>query len=102
MLIDRFNVYLTVVEKMLTDHPDVQEAGMTRIPHRDKDGKEVLLACVVLPPGNSVSEEDLIDFQRLKLATYKVARRMVFLAELPKTGLGKTLRRELAQAARHS
>ncbi|HJO34260.1 MAG TPA: hypothetical protein QGI62_09080 [Anaerolineales bacterium] len=98
-LIGGFNVYPTAVEKVLADHPDVQEVGVTRIPHQEKEGQEALLACVVLQPGQSVSVEDLIEFQSQKLAPHEIARRIAFLDELPKTAVGKTLRRDLAQAA---
>ncbi len=99
VLIGGLNVYPTAVEKVLADHPDVQEVGVTGIPHPEKEGQEALLACVVLQPEKSVSVEDLIEFQSQKLAPYELARRIVFLPELPKTAVGKTLRRDLAQAA---
>ncbi len=98
-LIGGFNVYPTAVEKVIADHPDVQEVGVTRIPHPEKEGQEALLACVVLHPDQSVSVEDLIEFQSQKLAPHEIARRIVFLDEIPKTAVGKTLRRDLAQAA---
>ncbi len=98
-LIGGFNVYPTAVEKVLADHPDVQEVGVTRIPHPEKEGQEALLACVVLHPDQSVSVEDLIEFQSQKVAPHEIARRVAFLDELPKTAVGKTLRRDLAQTA---
>lgn len=98
-LIGGFNVYPNAVEKVLADHPDVLEAGVAAIPHPEKEGQETLLACVVRKPDSNVSAEELIKFQSTKLAPYEIARRVVFVKELPKTTVGKVLRRELAKLA---
>ncbi|MFQ5408312.1 MAG: AMP-binding protein [Anaerolineales bacterium] len=96
-LIGGFNVYPNAVEKIIADHPAVQEVGVAAVPHPEKEGQETLLACVVLEEGQQVTAEDLIEFQGDKLAQYEVARRIVFVDELPKTAVGKVLRRELAR-----
>lgn len=101
-LIGGFNVYPTVIEKTLAEHPAVMEVGVAAIPHPEKEGQEALLACIVVRPGheaNDALKKDLIEFQSKKLAQYEVARRIVFVPELPKTAVGKTLRRELAKLA---
>jgi len=94
-LIGGFNVYPTVVEDVIKSHPAVLEVGVAAVPHPTKEGQEALKAWVVLKPDGKVTEEELIKHCGTKLAPYEVPRRIVFIAELPKTAIGKTLRREL-------
>ncbi|MFQ3645878.1 MAG: long-chain fatty acid--CoA ligase [Anaerolineae bacterium] len=96
-LIGGFNVYPTEVEDALKSHPAVLEVGVAAIPNPNKEGMESLKAWVVRQPGSTVTEQELIDHCAKKLAPYAVPRRISFIAELPKTNIGKTLRRELVQ-----
>jgi long-chain acyl-CoA synthetase len=96
-LIGGFNVYPNNVEKVLKDHPAILEVGVAAIPHPEKEGEEALKAWVVLKPDTQVTEEQLIEHCSKYLAGYEVPRRYAFIAELPKTMVGKTLRRELIQ-----
>ena len=96
-LIGGFNVYPNAIEKVISDHPAVQEVGVTAVPHPEKEGQEALLACVVLENGATLTAEELIEFQGKMLAQYEIARRILFVDELPKTAIGKVLRRELAK-----
>lgn len=96
-LIGGFNVYPNNVEKVLKDHPAVLEVGVAAIPHPDHEGQEALKAWIVLKAGVTVSESELIDHCSKVLAPYEVPRRYSFIDELPKTMVGKTLRRELVQ-----
>jgi long-chain acyl-CoA synthetase len=98
-LIGGYNVYPNNVEKILKDHPAVLEVGVAAIPHPDPErvGQEALKAWVVLQPGTSVAEQELIDFAAKSLPPYSVPRRIAFIAELPKSAVGKTLRRELVR-----
>jgi acyl-CoA synthetase (AMP-forming)/AMP-acid ligase II len=52
-------------------------------------------AAVVAVPGISLTEDDVVSFARTKLASYKIPRSVSFLAELPKTGSGKLLKKDL-------
>jgi long-chain acyl-CoA synthetase len=94
-LIGGFNVYPANVEEVLKSHPAVFEVGVAAIPHPEKEGQEALKAWVVLHPGAQATADELIEFCSRKLAAYEVPRRISFIAELPKTTVGKTLRREL-------
>ena len=98
-IIGGFNVYPTAVEKVLASHPAVQDVGVTSIPHPEKAGEEALLACVVLASDQAVDKEALVEFQTRELAPYEIARRISIVTELPRTAVGKILRRELAEAA---
>lgn len=96
-LIGGFNVYPNAVEKVLSEHPAVLEVGVAAIPHPEKVGQESLKAWIVLRPGMTCAEQELIAHCEAKLARYEVPTRFAFINELPKTTVGKTLRRELVQ-----
>jgi long-chain acyl-CoA synthetase len=98
-LIGGFNVYPRNVEDVLAGHPAVLEVGVAAIPHPnpEKDGQEALKAWVVVKPGEQVSAEDLVKFASTELARYEIPSRFEFVAELPKTSVGKILRRELVR-----
>ncbi len=97
VLVGGFNVYPNNVEKVLMEHEAVAEVGVAGIPHPDpeKAGQETLKAWVVLAPDKKVTSEELIEHCRATLAPYEIPRRFEFVPELPKTTVGKILRREL-------
>ena len=94
-LIGGFNVYPNAVEKAIKDHPAVLEVGVAAIPHPEKVGQEALKAWVVLKPDMNATEAELVKHCEGKLAQYEIPRRFGFIDELPKSAVGKTLRREL-------
>ena len=94
-LIGGFNVYPTAVENAISAHSAVLEVGVAAIPHPERTGQQALKAWIVLKPGQSASAEDVIAFLDEKLAPYEIPRRIAFIDELPKSDIGKTLRREL-------
>ena len=96
-LIGGFNVYPTAVENAISSHPAVLEVGVAAIPHPEKPGQESIKAWIVLKPGQEASAEDVIGYLENKLAQYEIPRRIAFIEELPKTEVGKTLRRELVR-----
>lgn len=97
VLIGGFNVYPRVVEDILNEHPAVLEAGVAGVPHPDPDkiGQETLKAWVVVKEGQTLTEKELIDFAGQRLARYEVPTRIEIVKELPRTTVGKVLRREL-------
>lgn len=96
-LIGGFNVYPTTVENAISAHEAVLEVGVAAIPHPERVGQEALKAWIVRKPGAQLTSEQVIEFLGDKLAPYEIPRRIAFIDELPKTAIGKTLRRELAQ-----
>jgi len=80
---------------VLMDHPAVAQCLAFAIPH-EKLGEEVG-AAVVLREGGQATEHELRDFVALRLAQFKVPRKIVFLAEIPKGATGKLQRIGLAQ-----
>jgi long-chain acyl-CoA synthetase len=90
------NVYSGEVEAVIYAHPAVREAAVFGIP--DPKWGEVVMACVVLKPGSTLTVDDLIAFCRQSLASYKIPRRVEFSdKELPKSGSGKILKRLLRE-----
>lgn len=96
-LIGGYNVYPTTVENAIASHSAVLEVGVAAIPHPEREGQEALKAWVVLKPDGALEADELIEFLGDKLAPYEIPRRIAFIDELPKTAIGKTLRRELAR-----
>jgi long-chain acyl-CoA synthetase len=88
-----YNVYPREVEEALYEHPAVQEAAVIGVPD-DKMGEEVG-AAVVLKQGEDVSAEELRDFVKEEVASYKYPRKIWFVDELPKGPTGKILKREV-------
>lgn len=97
ILVSGFNVYPNEVEDVLTSHPAIQEAAA--ISHKDERSGEVVHAYVVKEKAQIVTEEDLKAFCHEKLAGYKVPKRIFFKDELPKSNVGKILRREVRAMA---
>ncbi|HEX9259078.1 MAG TPA: AMP-binding protein [Acidimicrobiales bacterium] len=87
------NVYPAEIEGALEHHPDIVEAAVFGIPS-DEWG-ELVHATVVARPGSGLTADDVAAFAREHLASYKVPRSIAFVDELPKTGSGKILKREL-------
>ncbi len=89
-----YNVYPAEIERVVGAHPAVSMVAVGKVPD-DRKG-EVARAYVVLKPGATLSEPELVDFCRKHLAAYKVPRSVAFVDDLPKTSTGKILRRSLA------
>jgi long-chain acyl-CoA synthetase len=91
-----FKVLPRDVEEVLFMHPKVMEAVVAGIPNPAR-GDDTVKAYVVAKPGESPTAEELREFCKLHLAVYKVPREVEFRAELPKTMIGKVLRRVLVE-----
>ena len=89
------NISPQEVEAAICEHPAVSEAAV--VGRRDPVWGETVAACVVLRPGKTVTEADLIAFTRRRLADYKTPERVLFLSELPKSPAGKIQRRLLRE-----
>src|SRR6201993_998642 len=90
------NVYSGEVEAVIYDHPAVREVAVFGIP--DSQWGELVMACVVLKSGATLTADDLIAFCRRSLASYKLPRRVEFLeTDLPKSSSGKVLKRTLRE-----
>lgn len=93
IIVGGINVYPREVEEVLISHPAVADAGVVGIPEERRG--EVPYAFVVLTPGATATAEDLLAHCRANLSRYKVPARIEFRDELPKTMIGKVIRKEL-------
>ena len=87
-----YNVFPNELEDFLSTHPDILEAGVIGVP--DKNRGEHIKAFIVKKNKN-LSETDVIMFCKEGLTEYKVPKKIIFIDDLPKTNVGKILRREL-------
>ena len=92
VLVSGFNVYPNEVEKAISEHPKVLEVGVRG--EKNDDGTEFVRAFIV-KKDDSLTEEEVIEFSRTKLTNYKVPKSISFRDELPKSNVGKILRRLL-------
>ena len=94
--ISGFNVYPNEIENVVSTHPKVLEVGAVGIP--DQDGKEAVKIYVV-KKCSRLTEKELIAYCRERLTRYKVPKQVVFKDSLPKSNVGKILRRVLKEEA---
>jgi len=94
IIVSGFNVYPNEVEDVICSHPDILEAAVIGVPD-EKSGEAVKAFVVVKKEG--VTSEDLKEYCKDKLTNYKRPRFYVFKSELPKSNVGKILRRELRE-----
>jgi long-chain acyl-CoA synthetase len=88
-----YNIYPRDVDEVLYEHPKVMEAAVIGVP--DEYRGETVKAFVVLKEGETATADDIIGFCKEKLAAYKVPKIVEFIDALPKTAVGKVLRKEL-------
>jgi len=96
ILVSGFNVYPNEIENVISLHPSVAEAACVGVP--DERTGEAARVFVVLKAGATETQESLIAHCRGNLTAYKVPKYIVFRDELPKTPVGKILRRELRES----
>lgn len=90
-----FNIYPREVEEVLFQHPKIEEAAVAGVP--DAYRGETVKAFIVLKKGETATAEEIIDFCKDKLAKFKVPKLVEFRQELPKSLIGKVLRRVLIE-----
>ena len=90
-----FNIYATDLELVLLEHPDIHEAAVVALP--SKAWGETPLAIVVREPGAAADEESLREWANARLGKLQRISQLVFIADLPKSSIGKVLKRELRQ-----
>jgi len=95
ILVSGFNVYPNEIEDVLALHPGVLESAAVGVPD-EKTGEAIKIFVVRKDP--NLTEASIIEHCRANLTGYKIPRQIVFRTELPKTNVGKILRRELRDA----
>jgi long-chain acyl-CoA synthetase len=94
-----YNVYPRDVEEVLYEHPKVLEAAVVGIPyeHQEQAVRAFIKAFIVLKHGEQATEEEIRRLCKERLDEYRIPQRIEFRAELPKSMVGKVLRRMLAE-----
>ena len=92
IIISGFNVYPNEIEDYLAYHPKIKELAVVGIPNK-KSGEAV--KAFVVKKDDSLTEKEVISYSRKGLAGYKVPKFVEFIDEVPKSAVGKLLRREL-------
>ncbi|MBP1721485.1 MAG: fadD5 [Deltaproteobacteria bacterium] len=95
-----FNVYPNEIDEVVLAHPDVADAGTVGVPDSLRGEKVVLF--VVIKEGKRLSQDQLLAYCRERLAKYKLPKKVIFKSELPRTAVGKVLRRSLRDEAMQS
>ena len=97
LIVGGFNVYPQEVEKVLSEHPDVQTAIVVGVPHPVNG--EIPKAYIQRRDGSQLTEREVVKFAKDRLAHFKVPRSVEFVDEFPLSGTGKILRRVLRERA---
>ena len=92
------NIYPREIDEVLYQHPQIAAAAVIGV--ADQLYGEEVAAVVVLKSGATLSETELIEFCKTRLADYKCPKTIRFVADIPKGPTGKLLKRELAQMFR--
>jgi acyl-CoA synthetase (AMP-forming)/AMP-acid ligase II len=91
------NVYPREVEDALYQHPSVKDAAVIGV--KDPHHGEIPKAFITLREGSGLTEREVKDYLRERLAQYKVPRQVEFVGSLPMSPTGKVLKRELRRTA---
>jgi long-chain acyl-CoA synthetase len=91
-----FNIYPRDVDEVLFSHPKILEACAIGVP--DEYSGERIKAYVVLKEGETATSEEIVDYCKQNLVKYKVPKYVEFVKDLPKSAVGKILRKELRTA----
>lgn len=90
-----YNIYPIEIDNVLFDHPKILEACAVGVPHKYRG--ETIKAFIVAREGETLTEEEVVGYCKERLAAYKVPKQVEFMESLPKSAVGKVLRRELRE-----
>jgi long-chain acyl-CoA synthetase len=90
IIVSGFNVYPAEVEEVIAEHPAVAQVAVVGVPHPHSG--EAVKAFVVLAPGASLEEDDIVRHCEAHLARYKCPQKVLFVDELPQSATGKVIR----------
>jgi long-chain acyl-CoA synthetase len=92
IIVSGFNVYPTEIEEVLSAHPKIAEIAVIGVPSEESGEK---VKAVIVPRDPSLTEKEVIAYAHTQLTAYKVPKIIEFRTELPKSTVGKILRRAL-------
>jgi malonyl-CoA/methylmalonyl-CoA synthetase len=91
-----YNVYPKEIELLLDELPGVQESAVFGLPHPDFG--EAVTAAIVCKPGATLTEDQVVGYVKSRLANFKVPKRVLFVAELPRNAMGKVQKNRLRES----
>ncbi len=97
-IISGYKVFTREIDEILTEHPDIEIAAAVGIPDPERPGSERVGCAIVLKPGIKGDDEEMnkiMQYLRDRIAPYKVPKVIKFMDELPTSGVGKILKREV-------
>jgi long-chain acyl-CoA synthetase len=100
VIVSGFKVFTRELDDVLSRHPDVQVAASVGLPDPERPGSERVGCAIILRPGveeNAAEKEKILSYLRENVAPYKVPKVITFMDQLPTSGVGKILKRELKQ-----
>ncbi len=100
IIISGFNIYPSEIEEVVLKHEKIFEAACVGI--QNKDGSESIKLFLSLKPGEVLTDDEIIEYCRSQLTAYKVPKMIEFIEEIPKSNVGKILRRELRERVNHA
>jgi long-chain acyl-CoA synthetase len=98
VIVSGFKVFTRELDDVLIKHPDIELAASIGIPDPDRPGSERVGIAIVLKPGiekDDSEKEKILKYLKEKVAPYKVPKKIEFMDQLPLSGVGKILKREL-------
>ena len=98
VIVSGFKVFTREIDDLLAGHPDIETTATIGIPDPDRPGSERVAIAIVLKPGiekSAAQKEKIMKFLKETVAPYKVPRVIEFMDQLPTSGVGKVLKREL-------
>jgi len=100
VIVSGFKVFTRELDDVLSRHPDVQMAASVGLPDPERPGSERVGCAIILRPGiedSAAEKEKILKYLKENVAPYKVPRVITFMDQLPTSGVGKILKRELKQ-----
>jgi len=98
VIVSGFKVFTRELDEVLAQHPDVAQAASVGIPDPERPGSERVASAIVLKPGVAKSDAEkaaIVQYLKEHVAPYKIPKTIEFMDELPVSGVGKILKREI-------
>jgi acyl-CoA synthetase (AMP-forming)/AMP-acid ligase II len=100
VIVSGFKVFTRTVDDVLMEHPDIDMAATIGLPDPGRPGSEFVASAIVLKPEvekNEGTKKEITAYMREKVAPYKVPKQIEFMEDLPRSAVGKVLKRELRE-----
>jgi long-chain acyl-CoA synthetase len=98
VIVSGFKVFTRELDEVLMKHPDVAQAASIGLPDPDRPGSERVACAIVLKPGVEKGEAKkaaIVQYLKDNVASYKIPKLIEFMDQLPTSGVGKILKREI-------